>query len=358
VYTDQDAEVGGMSVSANAQQNLGIRLGRVERAAFVSRTTAVGAVRYDEHSVALVQTRVAGYVVQLHARAALERVRRGQLLAEIAAPAWIEAEGEYLSLLRTESPAAASLRAAARQRLLVIGVPEASILALESSRAVPQSAAVVAPISGVITELGLREGASFEAGTVLFRLNGTAQMWVDAQVPESLAHAIAPGAKADIRAVALPGSVWSGRVHAILPQVDPATRTVVFRFVVDNVDGRLQPGMFVQATFSGKAASPRLWVPSEAVIATGERSAVIVKRADGALDVVNVQLGAESEGKTEIRSGLAEGQTIVLSGQFLIDSEASLKSAINRLTPASATPPAPQCRAAPENGWRSNGGSA
>jgi Cu(I)/Ag(I) efflux system membrane fusion protein len=332
VYADQDADAGGVAVSANAQQSLGIRLGKVEKAAIAPRTMAVSTVRYDEHDVALVQTRVAGFVTHLHVRAALDRVRRGQILAEITAPAWTEGEGEYLALLRSESPAGASLREAARQRLLVIGVPETAILRLEKTRSVPTTTSLMAPIDGVVTELGLREGATFDAGTVLFRLNGTATMWVDAQVPESQARAVAPGAKVEILAVALPGAVFPGRVHAILPQVDPTTRTVGVRIAVDNTAGTLSPGMFVQTTFAGPAGAPQLWVPSEAVIATGERSVVIVKRPDGSFDVAHVALGAEAEGKTAILSGLSEGEIIVLSGQFLIDSEASLKSAVNRLS--------------------------
>lgn len=332
VYADQGADTGGVAVSGNAQQNLGIRLGRVEKAAIAPRTVAVGTVRYDEHDVALVQTRVAGFVTRLQVRAALDRVRRGQVLAEITAPAWTEGEGEYLTLLRSDSTAAASLREAARQRLLVIGVPESTILALEKDRTVPTSIPLLAPIDGVVTELGLREGATFEAGAVLFRLNGTKTVWVDAQVPETQGRAIAPGAKVETRAVALPGVVFPGRVLAILPQVDPTTRTVAVRVAIDNSGGALSPGMFVQTTFAGAAGAAQLWVPSEAVIATGERSVVIAKRPDGSFDVAPVTLGAEAEGKTAILTGLSEGETIVLSGQFLIDSEASLKSAVNRLS--------------------------
>jgi Cu(I)/Ag(I) efflux system membrane fusion protein len=332
VYADQGAEAGGIAVSGNAQQSLGIRLGTVERAAIASRTTAVGTVRYDEHDLALVQSRVAGFVTRLHVRAALDRVRRGQILAEVTAPAWTEGEGEYLALLRSESPAAASLREAAREKLFVIGVPESTVLELEKTRSVPATTMLRAPIDGVVTELGLREGATFEAGAVLFRLNGTATVWVDAQVPENHAQAIAPGAHVEVRAVAHPGVVLPGRVQAILPQVDPTTRTVGVRIAIDNPAGTLSPGMFVQATVAGAASAPQLWVPSEAVIATGERSVVIAKRPDGSFDVAPVTLGAEAEGKTAILTGLSEGETIVLSGQFLIDSEASLKSAVNRLS--------------------------
>ena len=330
VYASEVATAGGVVVSAKAQQNLAFRLGTVERAALAVRVSAPGNVSYDERTAVVLQLRVAGYVTHLRVRAALEHVHRGQVLAEIGAPAWSEAEGEYLALLHSGSAASTALRAAARQRLVVLGVPESAILRLESSGSL-STMTLVAPIDGVVTELALRDGAAFDAGAVLFRLNGTATVWVDARVPESQAHAIVAGARVEVRAQALPGETLHGRVLAMLPQLDPATRTVGARIVMDNPDGRLKPGMFVQATISEPKVVAQLWVPSEAVIATGERTVVIVKRSDGAFEVVPVTLGAEAEGKSALLSGLTAGQTIVLSGQFLIDSEASLKSTVNRL---------------------------
>ncbi len=340
---ETDTGAGHALVSANTQQNLGIRVSRVEKASITQRLTAVGAVGYDEHAVALVQARVAGYVARLDVRAALDRVRRGQVLVEITAPAWTEAEGEYLALLRMESPTSTSLREAARQRLAVLGIPEAAILALEKTRSVAASTALLAPIDGVVTELGLREGASFEPGALLFRLNGTATVWMIAQVPEAQAGMVAPGAKVEIRATGIPGKVFSGRVQALLPQLDSATRTVGVRVEVDNAAGTLRPGMFVQATFGAPAGTPQLWVPSEAVIGTGARTVVVTRGAGGGFNVVTVTPGTEADGRTAILSGLAEGQEVVISGQFLIDSEANLKSTVNRLTaaPGTDTGPAP-----------------
>jgi Cu(I)/Ag(I) efflux system membrane fusion protein len=264
-------------------------------------------------------------------------------LVEVTAPAWTEAEGEYLALLRAESPGSIWLRDAARQRLAVLGISEAAILELERTRSVPPSNALVAPIDGVVTELGLREGASFETGTLLFRINGNATMWITAQVPEAQAGMVTPGANVEIRATGIPGKVSSGRVLTLLPQLDSATRTVGARVAVDNASGTLRPGMFVQTTFAAPAGVPQLWVPSEAVIATGERTVVITRGAGGSFNVVNVTLGAEADGRTAILSGLTEGQEVVLSGQFLIDSEANLRSTVNRLTaaPGTDTGPAP-----------------
>jgi Cu(I)/Ag(I) efflux system membrane fusion protein len=337
VYADSNADASGVTVSGSAQQSLGIRIGHVEKAAITPQVSAVGSVLYDEHAIAVVQARASGYVAQLQVRAALDRVQRGQILAEVTVPAWIEAEGEYVALLRANSSANATLQDAARQRLVVLGIPAPAIHELEQTRSVPAATALVAPVGGVVTELGLREGASFEQGAVLFRINGTATVWVNAQVAEAQARIIVPGTLVEMHTTALPGEVFKGRVLTLLPQIDPATRTLAVRIAVDNSAAKLSPGMFVQSTFKTAATTPQLWVPSEAVIATGTRSVIIRKGESGTFDVVNVTLGTEADGKTEILSGLAAGDAIVLSGQFLIDSEASLKSAVNRLTTSSST---------------------
>jgi Cu(I)/Ag(I) efflux system membrane fusion protein len=338
VYAD-GMDAGGVAVSGNAQQSLGMRVGHVKKVTVAPQVVAVGSVMYDEHAIAVVQARAAGYVAHLYVRAAMDRVHPGQILAAVTVPAWIAAEGEYAALLRSDSPSIASLREAARQRLGVLGIPGPAIAELEKTRQVPAATALVAPVAGVVTELGLREGASFEQGALLFRINGTATVWVNAQVPEAQANAVVPGSLVETHTTAKPSDVLKGRVLAVLPEIDPITRTVRVRIAVDNAAGKLSPGMFVQSVFKGAAGTPRLWVPSEAVIATGTRTVVIRKGDGGSFDVVNVTPGIEADGKTEIRSGLAEGDAIVLSGQFLIDSEAGLKSAVNRLTSSATTTP-------------------
>ncbi len=295
VFADDGADAGGIAVSASARQSLGIRIGHVESAAIAPRATAVGSVTYDEHEIALVQARVGGYVTHLHVRAVLDRVHRSQALVDITSPAWIEAEGEYLALLRSDSPSNASLQEATRQRLVVLGIPEDAILGLERTRSVPPSTTLLAPIDGVVTELGLREGATFEPGALLFRLNGTATVWVNAQLPESVARMVKPGSIAETRATARPGAVFKGRVESILPQIDPVTRTLGVRVAIDNSAGQLSPGMFVQTTLTGAAREPHLWVSSEAVIATGERSVVIRVRDDGRFDAGRRGLGQDGD---------------------------------------------------------------
>ncbi len=340
VYADEKAGGPAVRVDPGLVQSLGIRIGTVERSAAPPRFSAVGSVAVDEHRLALVQARVDGYVARLHVKAPLEQVRRGQPLADIVAAEWLAAEEEYLALLDAESARGQSIREAARRRLLVLGVPEATIRRIETERRTSDTVRLVAPIDGVVTELSVREGAAFAAGSPLFRIAGLETVWVNAQVPEAMVSMVPSGATVEAHATAWPGSTFSGRVTALLPEVDVATRTMSVRVAIDNPDFRLAPGMFVSLEFAGVAGAPRLVVPSEAVITTGERSVVIIARDAGGFDVAEVSVGAEADGKTTILAGLTEGQSIVLSGQFLIDSEASLKSALTRLTTAAeaATP--------------------
>ena len=334
VYADEANGGAQVKVSANAAQNLGVRLGKVERVAFENRLSAVGSVAFDEELLEVVQARVEGYVSRLHVKTTLTPVRRGQPLVEVVAPAWIAAQEEYLSLLDATSSRGAEIRSAARQRLIVLGVPESAIRKLEHERKTTASTTIYSPSDGVVAELGVREGASFMAGAPLFRINSLRKVWGVAQIPEAQVSILAPGAKVTVRATAWAGEEFSGRVVAILPDVDAATRTLPVRIEIDNPQSRLVPGMFVSLEFATPVAAPQLVVPSEAVIVTGERSIVIVAHEGGGFDVVDVKLGSEANGKTVILSGLEEGQSVVLSGQFLIDSEASLKSTVSRLSSA------------------------
>jgi Cu(I)/Ag(I) efflux system membrane fusion protein len=331
VYADGTGSDAGVTVSQNAAQNFGIRLGKVEKSTLSVHVRAVGNVAFDERLLELVQSRVEGYITRLQVRTPLERVRRGQTLAVILAPQWAQAEEEYLALLDAHSTSAQSLRTAARQRLAVLGVPEATIHAVEMDRKTSAESTVLAPIDGAVTELGVREGATFMPGATLFRINGLATVWVNAQIPESKVAVVNGSSQVTATATAWPGETFKGKVIALLPELDPQTRTLTARVALDNPGHKLSPGMFVAVEFSQAAVKPQLVVPSEAVITTGERNVVIRRDDNGAFHVINVTLGLEEGSQTVILSGLEEGQSIVLSGQFLIDSEANLKSTVNRL---------------------------
>ena len=342
VYADEVSGDGSVRVGANVVQNLGIRLARVEKAALPVRLQPVGSVAFDEDLLEVVQARVDGYVARLHVRAPMALVRRGQPLAEIVAPQWLEAGQEYLTLLDSDSPGAQSLRQAARQRLVVLGMPETAIHAIEMQRTISTSTTIFAPIDGVVTELGVREGAAFMPGATLFRINGLATVWANVQIPEADVSRIPAGSVVETRATAWPGRTFKGRVIALLPEMDRETRTLTARIAIENPGHELAPGMYVSLDFTAPAGEPQLVVPSEAVIVTGERSVVIVAHEGDAFDVADVTVGAERDGRSVILSGLEEGQSVVVSGQFLIDSEASLKTTLSRLKAAAPAGAAPE----------------
>jgi Cu(I)/Ag(I) efflux system membrane fusion protein len=343
VYADEVHEGPAVKVNAQVAQNLGIRTGKVERGTLKSHLSAVGSVSFDEQLLEVVQARVDGYVDRLHVKTTLVHVRRGQPLVDVVAPAWRAAQEEYLALMDSQSPRGVEIRAAARERLRVLGMAEESIRRLEADRRSNASTTIYSPTDGVVTELGVREGATFTAGAPLFRINALNKVWAVAQIPEAQLSGATAGSSVKVSSAAWPGTTFSGRVVAILPDVDLTTRTIPVRVEVDNPERHLVPGMFVSVLFAEPTGATTLLVPSEAIISTGRRTAV-VKARNGGFDVVDVEVGAESEGKTEILSGLEEGDSIVLSGQFLIDSEASLRATTSRLTrdhqPAAGESPA------------------
>ena len=342
VYGDDGADTGSVKISSRIVQNLGIRTAQVTKGSIDKKVQAVGAVAFDERAVAVVQARTNGFIEKLFVRAPLDPVRKGQPLAEILAPEWVAAQEEYLAL-RKSPQANNELRQAARQRLILLGMAASTVAAIEADGKTRPRITLLAPVSGVVSELGAREGMTVMAGAMLFRINGLSTVWVNADVPETQVAWLKPGSNIEATVPAYPGEIFKGRITALLPDINASTRTLKARIEVANPNSRLVPGMYATVTVIGTAAREVVLVPSEAVIQTGKRAVVIV--ADSAQDgkqqfaPIDVEIGAEANGMTEIRSGLSEGMKVVLSGQFLIDSEASLKSTTTRMSDAPGTSP-------------------
>ncbi|WP_374582360.1 efflux RND transporter periplasmic adaptor subunit [Pseudoduganella sp.] len=335
VYAEEGADSGTVRISPRVQQNLGVRTAVVASAPLQLALTAVGNVAFNEADVAVVQARASGFVERVLVRTTLEPVRRGQPLAEVTMPDWVAAQEEFLAVRRMPG-AGGGLLEAARQRMLLAGMSEQQVRQVESGGRVLARQVLLAPAGGVVTELAAREGMAVAAGTPLYRINGLDTVWVMAELPENLAPQVAPGNTVLARAAALPGLELHGKVAAILPQVDSATRTVRARIELANPGRRLAPGMFVNLSFAAPQRAPALLVPSEAVIRTGTRSVVMLEQEPGKFVPVQVELGQEAGGQVEVRSGLQPGQKVAVSGQFLLDSEASLKASGQRLEGAAA----------------------
>lgn len=331
VYADSDGDGSKVTVSPRIQQNLGVRTALVAEGRLAPEVAAVGSIAWNERDQVVVQARATGFVERLQVRATLDRVAKGQALAELYVPDWIAAQEEFLSVRRMQGSDMSALVDGARQRMRQAGMDEAQIALVERSGRTQPRVTVMAPIGGVVTELMVREGMTVMAGATLFRINGTATVWANAEVPESQAALLRPGAKVRARSPAVPGASFEGRVQALLPEVNPTTRTLKARLELGNPGGRLVPGMFVQMQFMDMRAEKALLIPTEAVIQTGRRTVVMLAEEGGRFRPVDVEIGIESGGQTEIRRGLQAGQRVVVSSQFLIDSEASLKGVEARL---------------------------
>ena len=335
VYGGGDpADPGSVAVSPRIQQSLGVRTAPVTQGRVASQVSAVGSIAWNERDQVVVQARATGFVEKLHVRATLDRVAAGQPLAELYVPEWIAAQEEFLSVRRMQGNDLAALVDAARQRMRQVGMGEAQIAAVESSGRTQPRFTVIAPRAGVVSELMVREGMTVMAGGTLFRINGIATVWANAEVPESQAALVRPGAKVQAQSPASPGVTFDGRVQALLPEVSPTTRTLKARVELANPSGRLVPGLFVQMQFIDTRTQPSLLIPTEAVIQTGRRTVVMLAEQDdkgGRFRPVEIEIGVESGGQTEVKRGLQAGQRVVVSSQFLIDSEASLRGVEARL---------------------------
>jgi Cu(I)/Ag(I) efflux system membrane fusion protein len=346
VYADGDTDQGKVTVSPRIQQNLGIRTALVTQGKLTPQVAAVGSIVFNERDQAIVQARATGYVERLHVRATLDRVAKGQVLAELYVPDWVAAQEEFLSLKRMKEDDLAGLVDGARQRMRQAGMSEDQIRVVERTGKTQPRTTIVAPIGGVVVELAAREGMTVMPGAPLFRINGLSTVWANAEVPESQAALVRPGAMVRAQSPAVPGVSFEGRVQALLPDVNATTRTLKARLELANPGFRLVPGMFVSMQFMDARAENVLLVPSEAVIQTGKRAVVILAEDNGRFRPVEVQAGIEASGQTEIKQGLQAGQKVVVSSQFLIDSEASLKGVEARLNGA---PPAAAASTTPRH---------
>ena len=325
---------GGIEIDSRVVQSLGIRLSPVERGRFERGVDTVGVVGVNEHQIAAIQVREPGWVEELQVRAVGDRVHRGQELAGIYSPALLATQQELLIARDSNDP---HLIVAARTRLALFGLSTEQIAHLEHTGKPDRRVAYYAPFDGFVMELGVRQGAAVEPGTTLFQLARLESVWITAEVPETQAAWIKSGDPAEVEISALPGMHFKGQVDYLYPEFTQSTRSLKVRVVVANPGRELRPGMFASAHFRGTTLENVLTVPSEAVIKTGTRSIVIVADDGTHFRPVGVRVGAEHGDRSEILDGLTLGQNVVASGQFLIDSEASLRGAFESLAGASGT---------------------
>jgi Cu(I)/Ag(I) efflux system membrane fusion protein len=315
-----EAQGSGVSIDPAMVQNLGIRTVAAEYGMLEPGTIVTGTLAYNGGAVANVQPRTGGYVQRTYGLAPQDVVVSGAPIADVLVPEWGGAQAEYLAVRATgDEP----LARAARERLRLLGMPDTIISSVERSGRPQSTITVTAPQSGAITMLGVRPGMTVSAGQSLAEISSYSPIWLEAAVPEAQAGSARVGQPVSATLTAFPDERFAGRIIAILPGVAEASRTLTVRAALPNPGLRLKPGMFAQVTLSSEQREALL-VPSEAVIRTGERTLVMIAREGGGYRPAEVRIGREAGGRTEILAGLGEGEEVVSSGQFLLDSEASL----------------------------------
>ncbi|MCJ2187660.1 efflux RND transporter periplasmic adaptor subunit [Novosphingobium beihaiensis] len=319
-YAGDAGSEAGVRIDPALTQSLGMRTAAAHRGTLGGAISATGVIAFNERDVAIVQPRAGGFVQRTYNRAPDDLIRAGAPIADLLIPDWGGAQQEYLAALGTGD---AGLASAARQRLLLLGMPASTVADVKKHRRTRTVYTVTAPIGGTISTLDVRPGMTVAPGQTLAQINGLSSVWLDAAVPEAVAGSVSPGQRVTVSLSAFPGETRQGRVKNILPQAADKSRTLTVRIELPNPGLKLRPGMFAQVNFAGKERQALL-VPSEAVIQTGKRSIVMLASGKGRYRPAEVRTGQTAGGQTEILAGLSEGEKVVTSGQFLIDSEASL----------------------------------
>ena len=330
VYADEagGAAPGVVSIDPTVVNNLGVRTAIAERGPLPRRINTVGYVGYDEDTLYHVHSRVDGWVESLSINASGDPVRAGQVLFELYSPTLVSAEEEYLAAIRRGN---APLKEASRKRLVALGLSDERIAGLARDMAVEERVQVLAERDGVVAELGVREGIFITPATNIMSVADLKKVWVLAEVFERQADWVTAGQAAEVTLDYLPGERWRGRVDYVYPELDATTRTLRVRLRFDNPDERLRPNMFARVTILGTPTPPVVHVPREALIRGSRVDRVVVALGEGRYRAQRVRVGLESGDRVGIRRGLEEGDVVVTSGQFLIDSESNVDSALGRM---------------------------
>ncbi|MFO1436351.1 MAG: efflux RND transporter periplasmic adaptor subunit [Gammaproteobacteria bacterium] len=320
-YADGADTTSAIRIDPSMTQNVGMRLATVSLSTFRHQLDSVGTLAFNGRDVTVVQARSGGYVERIYPHAPGDMVDAGAPLADLLMPEWAGAQKEFLALVDT---ADAKLINAARERLSLRGMPSALITRVERTRTLHPIYTVTTPSSGVIESQDVRAGMTVNAGQTLATIRGIDSVWLEVAVPEASGGWVNADDKVEARFAAFPGESVAGKVIAVLPTANSDSRTLTLRVEFANGDGRLRPGMYANVRVTGGDSKEALTVPTEAIIRTGKRNIVMLAEDEGRYRPVEIQTGRESDGHTEVLDGLTEGQRVVVSGQFLIDSEASL----------------------------------
>ncbi len=338
VYEEQGAAADSLTIAIDpsTMQKMGLRTGLVTRGPLRRIIRTVGIIDYDETSLAEVSTKFRGWIEKLYVDATGKQMHRGEALFEIYSPELYLAQTEYLlamaSSTNQQGPAAELRKTAAMTKLRYWDISEDQISELERTRTARKTLRVNAPRDGVVVEKMVVEGQMVEAGARLYRLADLATVWVQAQVYEQDLPFLKLGQEAVVSLVSQPAPKFRGRVTYLYPMVDEKTRTARVRMEFHNPGYFLKPGMYATVEIAADLAPSVLLVPDLAVLRSGEKNTVFVALNDGHFEPRSVSIGPRAQGDFyQVLSGLSEGERVVTSGQFMLDSESQLREAIQKM---------------------------
>ncbi|WP_052283671.1 efflux RND transporter periplasmic adaptor subunit [Kluyvera genomosp. 1] len=329
-YADEggDTQSSGVRIDPTQVHNLGLRTAKVNKGRLDYAQTLPANVSYNEYQFVIVQARAEGFIDKVYPLTVGDKVRKGAPLVAATIPSWVEAQSEYLLL--ANSGGTATQLEGVLERLRLAGMPEADIQRMRTTRRVQTQFTLTAPIDGVLTAFSLKSGMNIAKDNVVAQIQGMDPVWISAAVPESIAWLLKDSSQFTVSIPAYPGQSFTILKTSILPIVDPTTRTLQVRLQVSNPDELLKPGMNAYLKLSAQS-DEMLLIPSQAVIDTGDEQRVITVDSHGEFVPKKIQVLHESGDKTGIAAGLSAGESIVVNGLFLIDSEANISGALDRM---------------------------
>ena len=328
VYADDNAQGGSVSIKPEVVQNLGVRTAKAERTRLWRGIDTVGYVDYDESRVSHIHLRTEGWIENLAVKSEGERVKKDERLFDLYSPELVNAQKEFVTALSSGNK---SLIRASKPRLAALGVSDSQIKQIEKTRQTRHHISIYAPQDGVVSSLMVREGMFVKPSMNVMSLGDLSSVWLLAEVFEKQAQWVRVGQDAEVRLSYVPGHVWQGKVEYIYPSLDPKTRTLKVRLRFENPDEGLKPNMYANVRIFGGPKENIIVIPLEGLIRTGREERVIIDLDEGRFEAREVVSGIESGDYVEIIQGVDEGERVVTSGQFLIDSEASMRAGIKRM---------------------------
>jgi Cu(I)/Ag(I) efflux system membrane fusion protein len=329
VYEGEEDDGTAVKVSIGKRQRAGVRTEPVERRILSEPVRAPGVVEEDERRISVVAMRSEAFIEKVENITTGDHVHKGQPLMRLYSPDISAAAAQYLSAVGYDG---------ARRRLENLAVPNEVIADIERTRKVPTSIVWSAPRDGVVIERNVKDGMRAAAGDALFRIVDHSLLWVLADVPERDLGKVAEGQRATVRARGFPDQAFAGPITRIYPHLMGATRTARLRIEIANPDGTLRPAMYADVEIATGTGTPVLAVPDSAIIDTGARQVALVDKGEGRFEPRLLTVGRRGSGYVEVRDGVAEGEAVVVSANFLIDAESNLKAALKGFATAEQAP--------------------